>query len=303
MSTYDLSVDDGSFYCHSFEADPFSDPFTPFSDSALDILQTLSDYQNTQTLVEEQPHSLEQSSSNLVSSSPPSFQLESLNLYQATHLSSVENDPNLGNVLEDFLVLENLLAESEQCLVGSEQNACDTQVSQQAFAPHSCSGGAENVAEYMQSSYSSNSFDGQPGFVFRPCFDPLLESPNFQTQEASLSSPESSYLTSHMKRVSSTEDMQNIEIARDPQESSAMEIAKKFKMTRYTAEERKERISKYRSRKAQRNFNKTIKYACRKTVADRRPRIGGRFVRYGQAGETHRPACSTREEDEDDLWI
>ena len=32
-----------------------------------------------------------------------------------------------------------------------------------------------------------------------------------------------------------------------------------FKVGRYSAEERKERISKYRAKRSQRNFNKTIK--------------------------------------------
>lgn len=50
-----------------------------------------------------------------------------------------------------------------------------------------------------------------------------------------------------------------------------------FKVGRYSAEERKEKISKYRAKRTQRNFNKTIKYACRKTLADNRPRVRGRF--------------------------
>jgi hypothetical protein len=41
-------------------------------------------------------------------------------------------------------------------------------------------------------------------------------------------------------------------------ESSFMEETN-FKVGRYSAEERKERISKYRAKRTQRNFNKTIK--------------------------------------------
>ncbi|XVF46440.1 hypothetical protein PTKIN_Ptkin03bG0026900 [Pterospermum kingtungense] len=47
----------------------------------------------------------------------------------------------------------------------------------------------------------------------------------------------------------------------------------------YSPEEKKERIERYRSKRNLRNFNKKIKYACRKTLADSRPRIRGRFVR------------------------
>ncbi|XP_047088415.1 zinc finger protein CONSTANS-LIKE 1-like [Lolium rigidum] len=48
---------------------------------------------------------------------------------------------------------------------------------------------------------------------------------------------------------------------------------------RYSAEERRERIEKYRTKRNQRNFQKKITYACRKTLADSRPRVKGRFAR------------------------
>ncbi|KAF0889687.1 hypothetical protein E2562_030165 [Oryza meyeriana var. granulata] len=48
---------------------------------------------------------------------------------------------------------------------------------------------------------------------------------------------------------------------------------------RYSAEERRERIDKYRSKRNQRNFDRKITYACRKTLADSRPRVKGRFAR------------------------
>uniref|UniRef100_A0A0E0MBF0 CCT domain-containing protein n=1 Tax=Oryza punctata TaxID=4537 RepID=A0A0E0MBF0_ORYPU len=51
----------------------------------------------------------------------------------------------------------------------------------------------------------------------------------------------------------------------------------------YSAEERRERIDKYRSKRNQRNFDK-ITYACRKTLADSRPRVKGRFARNSSDG-------------------
>ncbi|KAL5977209.1 hypothetical protein ACLOJK_021551 [Asimina triloba] len=51
-----------------------------------------------------------------------------------------------------------------------------------------------------------------------------------------------------------------------------------LKVARYSVEERKDRILKYLKKRNQRNFNKTIKYACRKTLADRRRRVRGRFA-------------------------
>ncbi|KAL5543785.1 hypothetical protein UlMin_007569 [Ulmus minor] len=59
----------------------------------------------------------------------------------------------------------------------------------------------------------------------------------------------------------------------------ANEESNMLKVSRYTEEERKERIERYLKKRNQRNFNKTIKYACRKTLADRRVRVRGRFAR------------------------
>ncbi|CAH8359909.1 unnamed protein product [Eruca vesicaria subsp. sativa] len=57
------------------------------------------------------------------------------------------------------------------------------------------------------------------------------------------------------------------------------------KVGRYTVEERKDRIIRYLKKKEQRNFNKTIKYVCRKTLADRRVRVRGRFARNNDTCE------------------
>ncbi|KAL6206064.1 PREDICTED: uncharacterized protein LOC101304258 [Fragaria vesca subsp. vesca] len=59
----------------------------------------------------------------------------------------------------------------------------------------------------------------------------------------------------------------------------AMEDQSNMKVGRYSEEERKERIERYLKKRNQRNFNKTIKYACRKTLADKRVRVRGRFAR------------------------
>ncbi|KAL3643166.1 hypothetical protein CASFOL_013981 [Castilleja foliolosa] len=55
------------------------------------------------------------------------------------------------------------------------------------------------------------------------------------------------------------------------------------KVGRYSAEERKERILRYLKKRNQRNFNKTIKYACRKTLADKRVRVRGRFAKNNES--------------------
>eukprot|EP00245_Coleochaete_scutata_P011589 TRINITY_DN431_c0_g2_i1.p1 TRINITY_DN431_c0_g2~~TRINITY_DN431_c0_g2_i1.p1 ORF type:complete len:517 (-),score=86.53 TRINITY_DN431_c0_g2_i1:1057-2376(-) len=68
-----------------------------------------------------------------------------------------------------------------------------------------------------------------------------------------------------------------------------------FKIGRYTMEERKSRIHRYREKRNERNFNKKIKYACRKTLADSRPRVRGRFARNDEVGQV-----KLEEEDEED---
>ncbi|KAG9136556.1 hypothetical protein Leryth_014398 [Lithospermum erythrorhizon] len=57
------------------------------------------------------------------------------------------------------------------------------------------------------------------------------------------------------------------------------------KVNRYSVEERREKILKYLKKRNQRNFNKTIKYACRKTLADRRVRVRGRFAKNSEISE------------------
>lgn len=41
---------------------------------------------------------------------------------------------------------------------------------------------------------------------------------------------------------------------------------------------------RYRQKRHERNFSKRIKYQCRKTLADSRPRVRGRFARNNDAG-------------------
>jgi len=59
---------------------------------------------------------------------------------------------------------------------------------------------------------------------------------------------------------------------------------------KYTLEERRLRILRYRQKRQERNFDRKIKYACRKTLADSRPRVRGRFAKnddsapQGEAG-------------------
>ncbi|XP_059444716.1 zinc finger protein CONSTANS-LIKE 2 [Corylus avellana] len=298
MSSDLFLFDHDPFYRHSTSDMVSSDgDLTFIPDSPLDIFQAISDSQNQQNPVDES-HSFDHYSSTLLSSSP-SHQFESLNLYQTTHLQWLQNGSDFDNGLGNMSGLEGLEVKNEECQMGFESS-----FNHQAFLPHSYSGGggAENVAKLMQRSYSSNSFDAKTGFLFQPRFDTLMESPSFQNQEI---------FGGQMRRVCSTGDLQTTKAPHATQRSFSSSLAVEssfieetnFKVGRYSAEERKERISKYRAKRNQRNFNKTIKYACRKTLADNRPRIRGRFARNDEPGDTPKAACSTSVEDEDDLWL
>ncbi|XP_019260773.1 PREDICTED: myb-like protein N isoform X2 [Nicotiana attenuata] len=63
-------------------------------------------------------------------------------------------------------------------------------------------------------------------------------------------------------------------------------------------EERREKINRYMKKRNERNFSKKIKYACRKTLADSRPRVRGRFAKNDEFGEANKAtSCGTHEDD------
>lgn len=43
-----------------------------------------------------------------------------------------------------------------------------------------------------------------------------------------------------------------------------------------------------------------MQYACRKTLADSRPRVRGRFAKNDEFGEAPRPSCSHHEDEEEE---
>ncbi|WOL06164.1 hypothetical protein Cni_G14896 [Canna indica] len=72
------------------------------------------------------------------------------------------------------------------------------------------------------------------------------------------------------------------------------------KVGRLSAEERKEKIKRYMKKRNNRNFSKKIKYACRKTLADSRPRVRGRFAKNDELGEVTRLSSSSHEFDDEE---
>ncbi|KAL3724668.1 hypothetical protein ACJRO7_029782 [Eucalyptus globulus] len=76
-----------------------------------------------------------------------------------------------------------------------------------------------------------------------------------------------------------------------------------YKVGKLSIEERKEKIHRYMKKRNERNFSKKIKYACRKTLADSRPRVRGRFAKNDELGEASRPSSSTHDDDDEDEQV
>lgn len=61
--------------------------------------------------------------------------------------------------------------------------------------------------------------------------------------------------------------------------STVSKCLKKPYIGKLTPEERRQKIMRYRQKRNQRKFDRGVTYQCRKTLADRRPRVRGRFAR------------------------
>ncbi|KAG8483244.1 hypothetical protein CXB51_022186 [Gossypium anomalum] len=87
-------------------------------------------------------------------------------------------------------------------------------------------------------------------------------------------------------------------------EMSSLEDSSRNKVGKLSAQQRKEKIQRYMKKRKERNFSKKsrffllIHYACRKTLADSRPRVRGRFAKNDDCGGTPRQPYSNHEEDD-----
>ncbi|KAK9067967.1 hypothetical protein SSX86_012078 [Deinandra increscens subsp. villosa] len=257
-----------------FEECFFNDPFSPFSDSASnDILKTFQqpnynlDPLSTHNILDSQFDEIDQNAPTL-SSSPPCHHLETLHNYQ------------MGNSVNslDLCPLEIKAEESQLPFY-------DYNININSFLPQSY-GVCDNSVKMMQRG--------------------LIESSNLHS--LSLTSPDHGCLSSsHMRRVCSTGDLHSLETKKAlapsalATQGSLIDEAN-FKVGRYSPEERKQRILRYKAKRTQRNFNKTIKYACRKTLADNRPRVRGRFARNDEPEQASKGFTFQRYEDNEELW-
>lgn len=130
-------------------------------------------------------------------------------------------------------------------------------------------------------------FQGENGGIF--CSDPLTHS--YNSNELQALSNESQHLVNG--GISSTTPLAS-EITSLDSESFRV-------TTKLTREERKEKIHKYLKKRNERNFSKKIKYACRKTLADSRPRVRGRFAKNDEFGENNRTNSNHEEDTDEDV--
>ncbi|KAK7366747.1 hypothetical protein VNO80_08744 [Phaseolus coccineus] len=255
-------------------------------------LMFLSDPYSFPFLTASPVHDVAQGNPSFFSFSPQ----EKESLCHANPVQPLSNDSNIKSEFRSFSALHGSEVTSEECQMVVDYFRNHHFLSQTCHA----SGSASKV---IQRSFSCNSFGGKPDFPFEPHPDTLMDSPNFQCH--ALLSPENNFFMGQMRRVCSTGDLQNTKATDMSQVESPLLEEAYFKVGRYSAEERKEKISKYRAKRSQRKFNKIIKYACRKTLADNRTRIRGRFARNDEISEIPKAlsSTSTTEEYEDEFWV
>ncbi|KAI4322193.1 hypothetical protein L6164_021910 [Bauhinia variegata] len=128
-----------------------------------------------------------------------------------------------------------------------------------------------------------------------PLFAELLDSENAPVRRV--------YSTGDLQRIMGHNHLSDSSLSSE----SSMIIEGMSRACRYSPEEKKVRIERYRNKRNLRNFNKKIKYACRKTLADSRPRIRGRFARNEEidkntVGWSH-IGGGEEEDEEDENWV
>ncbi|KAL8141618.1 hypothetical protein V2J09_014650 [Rumex salicifolius] len=276
------------------EALLLADPFSALSDSSIDsILQEISEQPNAT-----EAQSIEELAHSLTGGSSPINQMESLSLYQPTHFTNLQNSADFPN---GFVDCSGVKLEEAQFQLGFDSPP----ISNVYFPGSEIYPGDNSMVRFLQRSYSHGShlYDEQKlESLFQPAFSVVSESPDNGFSNGQFGG--------QIRRVLSTGDLpkktsQTMNPSILGSKNTTLVDEASFKVGKYSAEEKKERIDRYRAKRSLRNFNKTIKYSCRKTLADSRPRIRGRFARNDEPIERARSVASfNRYDDENDhLWV
>ncbi|CAM6050303.1 unnamed protein product [Sphagnum compactum] len=153
------------------------------------------------------------------------------------------------------------------------------------------------LSPQSESSFSSRSlqleFTGQ-------VTSPLSE---LQSQQSDLQDiARATYMvTPSMRRAQSTGDLQRSTVIQVGGGNLSPMYGDTKRVGRFTLEERRQLLQKFQQKRTQRNFNKKIKYACRKSLADKRPRVRGRFARNDDSTEHPSHMNGHKIEDDDEI--
>ncbi|KAJ1431952.1 CCT domain [Sesbania bispinosa] len=180
-------------------------------------------------------------------------------------------------------------------------NSCSSGCTSYVGSPSSLASYETQRACLMQRSVSSHSLLKNNGVhynPFSPLFAELLDSGDGPVRRV--------YSTGDLQRING---MQHFHQSDSPLSTeSSMILEGMARTSPYSPEEKKVRIERYRSKRNQRNFTKKIKYACRKTLADSRPRIRGRFARNDEIAmnppvEWSNNSTGEEEDEEEENWV
>ncbi|KAH6814091.1 hypothetical protein C2S51_023109 [Perilla frutescens var. frutescens] len=193
------------------------------------------------------------------------------------------------------------------------------------FIPPLANPGGTLRSEIGYSSSGCSSYGGSPTSIANYS-DPIIiqrsiSHKNLELEVYSSSAPPygDSWDATSVRKVLSTGDLQqgqgtnsaaHGQRSSSPLVNESSIIESMNRASPYSPEEKKERIERYRSKRNLRNFNKKIKYECRKTLADSRPRIRGRFAKNDEIEKAAESESqwdhATLEQDDDDddhNWI
>ncbi|CAK9271017.1 unnamed protein product [Sphagnum jensenii] len=104
-----------------------------------------------------------------------------------------------------------------------------------------------------------------------------------------------------MRRAQSTGDLQRSTVIQVGGGNLSPMYGDTKRVGRFTLEERRQLLQRFQQKRTQRNFNKKIKYACRKSLADKRPRVRGRFARNDDSTEHPSHMNGHKIEDDDEV--
>ncbi|XP_057954571.1 two-component response regulator-like APRR1 [Malania oleifera] len=234
------------------------------------------------------------------------FPGEFFNQYPVPEFNAVMSFPSASAFPPPPVIIPEKLGSAG---AGEFDSACEAL---QVAGGNMSSGSTSGYSSYGSPSYATQ--EQRPSLIQRSVSSHSLMKNGFAQHLCSPTEFFNSEMNGPVRRVFSTGDLQKINMVQHSHrsesplsnETTIIEGISRV-ACRYSPEEKKERIERYRSKRNQRNFNKKIKYVCRKTLADSRPRIRGRFARNDEvekSPQTQWSHVSGEEDDEDDdNWI